>query len=192
MEIERYLRVRIVQKFNPLAIKETCEYCGKNQDLEVHHTYRFKDMLIDTLKELNIEYKKDTDEYSELDILNIVEKILGKHLYYNYKTVCYNCHMKITKEQLRTDKRRSDRLYSDEIKDLSKIINECLGVECSKKELEDKIIKKFNLWEANRGRFVTVNKLIGILEDSGYKVIKKVGRREGKKMTLYRIVKGDI
>ena len=64
-----------------------------------------------------------------------------------------------------------------------------LNIEFTKKEMEENLIIPFNFREQGNCRFLTVNKLIGILENSGYDVIKKVGRREGRQMTLYRVVK---
>lgn len=98
MKLELYLRNKIVKYFNPLVIKDKCEVCGSIEALEVHHVYQFKDMLVDVLNELQLEYK-DSDDYTELELLNIKEKMLGKHLNYKYMTLCKNCHLNITIEQ---------------------------------------------------------------------------------------------
>ena len=64
-----------------------------------------------------------------------------------------------------------------------------LNIDFTKKEIEENLIIPFNFREQDKSRFVTVNKLIGILKDSGYKVEKKVKRKNGDRLTFYKIIK---
>lgn len=84
MKLEIYLRNKISNHFNPLVIKDKCEICNSTENLEVHHLYRFRDMLKDTLNELSLEYK-DTDDYTETELLNIKEKMLVNIYHMNIK-----------------------------------------------------------------------------------------------------------
>lgn len=67
-----------------------------------------------------------------------------------------------------------------------------LNIEFTKKEVEENLIIPFNFREQDKSRFVTVNKLIGILENSGYKVEKRRRIVEGNKIMKYKIIKKDI
>ena len=57
MRIQELLRQDFANYIRPAFIGCKCEKCGKSKQLELHHVYRFYDMLKDTLEEFNLEYK---------------------------------------------------------------------------------------------------------------------------------------
>ena len=105
MDLSKYLRKDFRRYIVPLVKKNKCEVCGSKTNLEIHHLYSFTIMLNDTLKELKLEYK-DTDKYNDIELLNIREKMLGKHLRYKYQTLCKDCHIEETNTQLQSDRFR--------------------------------------------------------------------------------------
>jgi 5-methylcytosine-specific restriction endonuclease McrA len=103
MDLTKYLRDDFTTYIIPLVKKDRCEVCNSGTNLEVHHVYPFSFMVDDTLKELGLE-NKDVDEYTDIELLNIREKMIGKHLRYKYQTLCRDCHNKETTKQLKSDR----------------------------------------------------------------------------------------
>lgn len=103
MDLIKYLRSDFATYVVPLMKKDKCEICDSEKGLELHHTYQMALMIDDTLKELKLKYK-DSDEYTDTELLNIREKMLGKHLRYKHQTLCKECHKKETGKQLKDDK----------------------------------------------------------------------------------------
>lgn len=103
MDLTKYLRDDFTTYIIPLVKKDRCEICNSEINLEVHHVYPFSFMIDDTLKELGLE-NKDVDEYTDIELLNIREKMMGKHLRYKYQTLCRDCHKKETTKQLKSDR----------------------------------------------------------------------------------------
>lgn len=180
MKLTDYLRNKVSSKFNDLVKKDKCEICGSTEDLHVHHVYPFKDMINDTLEELG--YKlKEVEEYTELELLNIKEKILGKHLYYSYKTLCADCHLsKVHKKYKEVD-------FS--------IDEDMLGKWLYKSDVVERVIVKNNMKDRH-GVQITVNKLRIILPQYGYIIERKKFRdkeyymetKKSRKITMYKIV----
>ncbi|MEM5599216.1 hypothetical protein AAHB53_28100 [Niallia circulans] len=98
MELKGYLRTVIHEKVRPLLIKEICEQCESNNELHLHHVKLFSEMVDETLDDLNLDYK-DTTLYSEKELKNITNIILGIHLKYEYITLCSSCHKEIHAEE---------------------------------------------------------------------------------------------
>ena len=173
MKLTDYLRNKVSRKFNDLVKKDKCEICGSTEDLHVHHVYPFKDMINDTLEELGYELK-EVEEYTELELLNIKEKILGKHLYYSYKTLCADCHLsKVHKKH-----KEVDFLIDEEI--LDKWI--------TKEEVVERVIAKNNMRNKD-GRNIGMRALPKALEERGYLIESKRKKVNNKKTTLYNITK---
>lgn len=97
MKLELYLRNKLSSKIRPLFIKEQCEICGRGENLHLHHIHLFSEILKETLIELNLDYK-DTLEYTDTELSNISNIILGKHVSLQYITVCNICHRDEHKE----------------------------------------------------------------------------------------------
>jgi len=97
MKIEQYLRIILTNKFIPLVKKNKCEVCNSKKYLCVHHVKSFAEILKETLQELNLKFK-DSTEYNEYELNLITNVVLGKHLGYEYLTLCKECHKSIHKE----------------------------------------------------------------------------------------------
>lgn len=95
MKFTTYLRLQLTNSFIPLVKKDKCEICQTNKDLCVHHVKPFIDMLKETLQELNLPRLKNDTDYNVTDLNLITNTLLGKHLKYQYMTVCQNCHRRI-------------------------------------------------------------------------------------------------
>lgn len=179
MKLNDYLRNKLNSHFYELVKKdscEICEICGSTENLHVHHVYPFKDMVEDTLNELNLEYK-DTDEYSEIELRNIVEKLLGKHLYYSYQTLCFHCHIQDVHKKHREVE---VSMYEDL---LDKWLDRPLTTEDKKR-----LALELN-WTDDRGRVMKWTGVKNALVESGYEVKNTQRRIEGKQTKVTIITK---
>lgn len=95
MNLREYLRLDFAVNLKYLLTKEYCEVCGSNEELHLHHVDRFHNLLIDTLRELNINELNDISEYSKEILLLIRDKMISKQIRCEYKTLCKKCHAKI-------------------------------------------------------------------------------------------------
>lgn len=72
-DLSKYLRLQlppwILQQLQ--RTNYTCELTGKQGTLNVHHMYSFKNILQDTMKELNIDIRPNIGDYSE-DVLQVI------------------------------------------------------------------------------------------------------------------------
>lgn len=59
----------------------------------------------ETLKELNLIYKPNTEDYTKEELKLINQLLLGKHLFISYKTLCPECHIE---EHNKRDKSKID------------------------------------------------------------------------------------
>lgn len=179
MKLTYYLRNKVINKFNDLVKKDKCEMCGNPENLHVHHVYPFKQMLEDTLEELGYELK-EVEEYTQLELRNIREKFLGKHLYYSYKTLCADCHLSKVHKKHKGIK---------SIKQINLLIDkEILGQWLLKNEVIEKVIVKNNL-KNNNGRQIGIIALSKLLKEYGYSMESKVKKVKGKRITHYMITK---
>lgn len=170
-----YIRNRVWNKFVNLVKKDRCEICGSTEDLQVHHIYPLTNMIKDTLEELNLE-RKCVNEYTKLELKNIKEKVLGKHLYYQYKTLCKDCHLKGVHKK----NKKISEIYEISIDE--KYLNKWL----TKEAVVNEIIIKNNLKD-NKGRIMGLPTLIKNIEKYGFSIDKKkIGKR---KITHYMIKK---
>ena len=76
MRIQELLRQDFANYIRPAFIGCKCEKCGKSKQLELHHVYRFYDMLKDTLEEFNLEYKENSLDYSDDEIFKVLIYLL--------------------------------------------------------------------------------------------------------------------
>lgn len=95
MEIGLYIRNKTNQHLRPLLIKTECEVCKETENLELHHIQPFAQLLEKCLKNLEYEYFKDSKEYTNTELENITNWMLGVQLKINYLTVCRVCHIDI-------------------------------------------------------------------------------------------------
>ena len=168
-----YLRNTVWNKFIPLVKKDKCEVCGGTENLQVHHMYSFAQIIDDTLADLNLK-RKPVGEYSNLELKNIREKVMGKHLLYKYETLCKNCHL--------CGVHKHKRIKVEEFI----IPNQFLNTILFKQQLIE-LIKKYN-FRNKKYDLITVNKFLNLIKDR-YKVTKKKIRVDGKQVTTYIISK---
>lgn len=100
MNIQQYQRNKFNLHIIPLIKNNECELCGDCNNLELHHTERFVDLLKETLSDLRLDYKESLYEYSNNELELITNVMLGKQIRSKYITVCKTCHIDIhTKEK---------------------------------------------------------------------------------------------
>lgn len=97
MTLEQFLRGKLSTLFIPLIKKDECEICNSKDKLHLHHIKPFAIMLEETLADLNLQYHKDKDSYTDIEIKNIANIMLGKHLDSCYLTLCKDCHSHLHK-----------------------------------------------------------------------------------------------
>lgn len=185
MNLQQYLRTKFSNHIVPLLKRNKCEICGSAENLELHHEYEFNKILNDTLKELKIEYKK-LDDYTELELKNITEKFLGKHLFYKYKTLCWDCHHN-NFHNFNSKVKISKRNTKNFIDNIDFIMKEYLNKWIIVDEVQE-LIKKLNLVNEKGGK-IGLSTFVKILEESHYKVIKKRKTVNKIKNTYYFIRK---
>ncbi len=91
MLLEKYLRSLFNKHIRHLFIKSNCELCNSEINLQLHHVKSFKELQKETLDQLNLQIN-NTKEYTKIEMLNIKNVFLGKHLLINYYTLCHSCH----------------------------------------------------------------------------------------------------
>ena len=96
--MKSYIRVKVHNKIRPILIKNKCEICGEVEKLELHHVKPFSELLEECHKDLDINKKKYKSDYTDTEIENIVNWMLGIHLKTNCLTLCDKCHSKYHKE----------------------------------------------------------------------------------------------
>lgn len=176
-----YLRSNVWNKFVHLVKKDKCEVCGSTENLQVHHIYPFIQMVNDTLVELGLE-RKHINEYTDLELKNIKEKVMGKHLLYTYQTLCVHCHIS------GVHKKHKEVEFS--------IDDEILDKWLTKGTIQEFVITKNNM-RNDEGRMLTVNGLTKVITQYGYKIERKKFRDKeqcaktgkNKRITLYKITK---
>lgn len=163
MDLNQYLRMMINDKVRPLFIKEKCEVCGDSNKLHLHHVKLFRDIIKETLADLNLEYK-DSNEYSDREIDMIVNIVLGKHLRIDYLTLCDECHKNTHKddwkevcvndkheahyERLRQKKELERKIYMTET--LTEHFKVNLGKEMLERKDREELIKLINARQNGR------------------------------------------
>lgn len=92
MDISAYQRIKFNKYGRDFLMGNVCERCGVSNNLELHHEEQFVKMLDKTLKSLNLEYKKDKNEYTKQELECITNMMLGMQLKSKYATLCTKCH----------------------------------------------------------------------------------------------------
>ncbi|KQC91228.1 hypothetical protein AM596_15760 [Clostridium perfringens CP4] len=93
MNIESFNRAKFNRYIRPLFIKDKCEECGSKKKLELHHADKqFIEILDESLKMLNLNYKESIDSYSRNELEKLENVMLGMQLKIKYKTLCKECH----------------------------------------------------------------------------------------------------
>ena len=100
MKLEEYLRTEYSYYIRPLFIKDECELCGTDNNLELHHIQQFSELLKETLQLLHLEYKLDIEDYTKEELQQTSNVILGKQLKCEYLSLCTKCHDRVHKDNL--------------------------------------------------------------------------------------------
>lgn len=83
------LRSDYYLKIRPLYIKDKCENCGYEENLELHHSKPFIDQLKQCLQELNL----DNLIFTDSEVNSIRNYMLGSQIRNSNITLCSNCHI---------------------------------------------------------------------------------------------------
>lgn len=200
MELKYVLRNDFNKKIKNLIIKDKCEVCGKSYNLEVHHKYAFINLLKDTLNELNLPEYKNREDYSDIELKNIREKMLGKQLNCEYSTLCSDCH-KIADEHfdLNIRKRNKDELLllkcgkhiTHCIEKSIVRLDEIIHLELNQCILKDDFMNLFRYLINDHGEPWGIRKIKTELENAGYKIISKKKTLNKKRVRVYIIMKNN-
>lgn len=95
MKLEQYIRNKTAQHLRPLLIKSECEVCDTSKTLELHHIKPFAELLSECLESLQLQKFDNVEEYSNVELNNITNYMLGVQLQTQHLTVCSECHKDI-------------------------------------------------------------------------------------------------
>lgn len=97
MKLQEKVRNEYLKYIRPLYIKDKCELCGCNENLELHHDeHMFSEQLTHVLKVIGVQ-NKDTsniENYTSNELENISISMLGMQVKNKYLTLCCDCHIK--------------------------------------------------------------------------------------------------
>lgn len=181
-ELTRILRNDYASKIRPLLIKDKCEICGADEELELHHKTQFALLLDKALGDLHIVINVIGEEELE----KIRNYMLGLQLTNDNITLCKHCHReghKLNEESNRIrnekqfigtmkrqlEKEHKRKIYEETILKpyLESIVDKGLGKE-EKEELIEKIDYKV---DGHQKR--SYSQLNSYLNTLGYSVISK-------------------
>lgn len=90
------LRAEFNNYIRPIKINSQCEFCGSCDDLHLHHIDTFSNLLDETLEDLNIDVY--SENFTDSEVENINNIMLGKQLRSKLVTLCKNCHKEVHKD----------------------------------------------------------------------------------------------
>lgn len=168
MDIQTYLRPYFTGNIRPIFIKEKCEKCGSTENLELHHVTQHSLLVMETLKDLNLDYK-DSTEYTELELKNIINIMLGKQIRIRYKTLCLTCHDEEHKSYKQSNKikatyeKRYKASFKKEHEPTKKemfaiIIEDIRDRKYDKEYFENKKGKKVKCIKRIKNRYIEINR----------------------------------
>lgn len=172
VELRAYMRGRFHIYLRPLLIEDECENCGATDNLVVHHEEQFAKMLKNSLDRLGLEFKTMTENYTEKELEDITDMLLGEHLRNKHTTLCEECHDEVHRNGMLKDRYLSERPIKKKKEKKEEIefdvIDGCyIGVKMTK-EIKDELRDKYNLKSHKR--------LFEKLEQAGYSIYRS---REG-------------
>ena len=92
MLLKSYERIKFNEYVKPLFIKDKCDECEEVHGLELHHLKPFSELLNECLISLGYEYHKNKKYYTEVQLQNITNWMIGVQMKIGYRTLCKNCH----------------------------------------------------------------------------------------------------
>jgi len=114
MKLEEYLRNDFGTILRPLIIKDKCEVCGTEEDLHLHHVYRFSSYLKRCLHYLQLEHKEDIKEYTIKELKMIRDYMISAQIRGTYKTLCEECHKEEHRILAEKRKRINEEYYNSQ------------------------------------------------------------------------------
>jgi len=141
LDLKAYERMKIKNIIIPLFIKDRCESCGLTNNLEMHHQKQFVEMLRESLDRLNYKYNLMTEDYTEEELINITDMLLGIHIQSTYTTLCEKCHTEIHSSgdliaHFLKEKKKKEEGALDALK-LEIIFNKFVGIKLFKNEQKE-------------------------------------------------------
>jgi hypothetical protein len=131
MKLELYIRSKTNQYLRDLIIKDKCEICNKDSDLELHHIKAFAVIMNECFDTLGYDRHDDTEKYTDIELLNITNWMLGAQLQSTYSTLCQKCHTDWHSEQggfYKTTSKHEEYYKRKEIENKLKEIERCQNV----------------------------------------------------------------
>ena len=131
MNIDAYIRSKTSQYLRDLIIKDKCEICDSIDNLELHHIKAFAVIMNECLETLGYDRHDDTESYTDVELINIVNWMLGAQLQSTYSTLCQTCHTDWHSEQggfYKTTNKFDEYYRKKEIEDKLKEINRCENI----------------------------------------------------------------
>lgn len=190
MNIDAYIRSKTSQYLRDLIIKDKCEVCDKDSDLELHHIKAFAVIMNECFESLGYDRHEDIESYTDTQLINITNWMLGAQLQSTYSTLCQTCHTDWHSEQggfYKTTNKFDEYYRKKEIEDKLKEINRCQNV--IKPYLESIIGKKLYKEEQKElkevfkqnglnARTTGINTINANMKDRDMPYILEIGKRK--------------
>ena len=131
MKIDLYIRSKTSQYLRDLIIKDKCEVCNKDSDLELHHIKAFAVIMNECFESLGYDRHEDTESYTDTQLINIANWMLGAQLQSTYSTLCQTCHTDWHSERggfYKTTNKFDEYYKRKEAEDKLKEIDRCKNV----------------------------------------------------------------
>ena len=152
------LRAEFNNHIRPIKINSQCEFCGSCDDLHLHHIDTFSNLLDKTLEDLNIDVY--SENFTDLEVENINNIMLGKQLRSKLVTLCKNCHKEVHKDGYikardRIKPKKTKAISLEFIEALEGYLESCVEqkIEFLTKEDREPLIKKIGLVDEKHSNF---------------------------------------
>ena len=152
------LRAEFNNYIRPIKIDSQCEFCGSCDDLHLHHIDTFSNLLDETLEDLNMDVY--SENFTDSEVENINNIMLGKQLRSKLATLCKNCHKEVHKDgyinardRIKPKKPKTVSLADIEV--LEEYLEDCVanGTEFLTIDDREPLIKKIGLVDKNHSNF---------------------------------------
>ena len=152
------LRAEFNNHIRPIKINSQCEFCGSCDDLHLHHIDTFSNLLDETLEDLNINVY--SENFTDSEVENINNIMLGKQLRSKLATLCKNCHKEVHKDgyinardRIKPKKPKTVSLADIEV--LEEYLEDCANNNVEFLSLRDRepLIKKIGLVDEHNSNF---------------------------------------
>ena len=184
------LRTDFATNIRELKLKDKCEFCNSDENLEVHHKKSFADLLDETLIMLGLDiHLKEIDN----DKYELVKHIMrGKQLTSAYLTLCPNCH-KLVHEKghiyARSERKPKSNTKAEPSKELEEYLESLIGKRLYKEDKEE-LIKKVDLRDSRGRQQKSIKVLAPYINNTfGLTLESKRVKVKGKLVTVWIVSK---